>query len=402
MLSSLENQLQKFRNSFPALSGNLIYFDSAATSLKPQVLIDTTVNFYSTAGTVHRSQYKEAQSLTDLYEETRTLIARFISAQQPENIIWTKGATESANLIAHSYFKDILTADDEIIVSESEHHANLIPWIMLAKTTGATLITLPLNENAIPCLDSFKKLINTKTKLLAITQMSNLTGAITPLQTFIEVAHRYDCKVVIDGSQGIVHSSIDVEALNIDFYFFSAHKLYGPTGVGVLYASPSVIDDMQPWQGGGKMLVHAKMEDYIAAEPPYCFEAGTPNIAGIIGFNAVLKWWQQWPLDGFEKHAISLATKTHHLLSELPLYKRISVPSSSILTFTLKGIHPSDLDMLLAEQNIAIRSGMHCAHPLNRTLGINGSIRASFAPFNTDKEVELFISAIKKAVSILR
>ncbi|SET04429.1 cysteine desulfurase CsdA [Thorsellia anophelis] len=393
--------IESFRAQFPAISPDHIYLDSAATALKPKAMIEATLNFYQGTGNIHRSQYSQALQLTNQYEHARSLAANFIHAAESHSIIWTKGATEAVNLIASSYLEHKLTVDDEIIVSESEHHANLIPWIMLAKKKQAKIIPLPLNNSLVPDLNILPSLISNKTKLIAITQMSNVTGAVTDIHLASSIAHSHNCAIAVDGSQGIVHHGFDVSHTEVDFYFFSAHKLYGPTGVGVLYIHPDRIDEMYPWQGGGKMLSHAKMDDFIAEDAPYCFEAGTPNTAGIIGFGATLNWLKDWPLDILERHASDLAQCADDRLSQLVGYKKISVDNSSILTFIIKGIHSNDLAILLSEQNIAVRSGLHCAHPLNKVLGINGSIRASFAPFNTLDETYRFCGAVEKAVSML-
>lgn len=400
--SSIDYLVTKFRAEFPALNQDFIYLDSAATSLKPLCMITATSECYSSVGNVFRSQYSQAVTLTEQYENTRDLVRELINAKDATSIVWTKGATEAVNLIANSYLKNKLCAGDEIIVSVSEHHANLIPWIMLAKSVDAKIIPLPLNEDSLIDVTALKTLINSRTKLLAITQMSNITGAVSDLESILSMTKDTHCAIAVDGSQGIVHLGMDVQKYDVDFYFFSAHKLYGPNGIGVLYIHPDKLDELSPWQGGGKMLSHAKMDDFIAEDPPYHLEAGTPNVAGVIGFNATLAWLKQWDWVELERHAIHLSQLAHDKLQQIEGYQRISVDNSPLLSFIIKGIFVTDLALLLSEQNIAIRSGLNCAHPLNKALNVNGTVRASFAPFNTIEEVEIFVEAVKKSVDILR
>lgn len=398
-----------FRQAFPALRENIIegkpyiYLDSAATALKPDVLISSTIDYYSSmSGSVHRSRHSKAIELTEQYESAREKVAKLIGTNR-ESIIWTKGTTESINLITHSFAKHLIKQDDEIIIPVSEHHANIIPWIMLAESTGAKIVPLPINNQLTPDTDELARLVNSKTRMIALSQLSNITGAKSDIRTAVSIARQFEhCYVVLDGAQGIVHDDINVTELDIDFYCFSAHKLYGPTGVGILYAKPENLSLMQPWQGGGKMISHAKIDKFIAEEPPYCFEAGTPNIAGIIGFSVLLDWLKEWDRKALEAYSSSLATFANDELKHIAGYKRISVENSSLLTFTINGVNVNDLEILLAEQQIATRSGLHCAHPLNKALGISGSIRASFAPYNTIEETEIFCSAVKKAVDILK
>lgn len=396
-----------FRAQFPAINQAGVYLDSAATALKPQALLDATLQYYAENGaSVHRSNYSNALSATQCFEKARELAAQFINAESAKQIVWTKGTTESINLIAQSYARPNLQAGDEIIVCETEHHANLIPWQMVAQQTGAKLIKLPMvRENTtnrfLPDIDALPNIITSKSKILAIGQMSNVTGGMPDLAYAIKLAHQHNMIVVVDGAQGVVHSPADVQALDIDFYAFSAHKLYGPTGVGVLYGKKALLEQMQPWQGGGKILTQATFDDFKADEVPYKFEAGTPNIAGIIGFYAVLNWLQSIDVIEAENYSCQLAQLAHEKLSTLPGFISYNAGKSSLVTFNFADHHHSDIAELLAEQGIAIRSGQHCAHPLIQALGVTGTLRASFAPYNQESDIDALYQALKHALAIL-
>lgn len=392
-----------FRQEFPAISDEITYLDSAATALKPHAMIEATQQFYQQdSATVHRSQHQSALSLTVRFEETRQQVADFINAPTADNIIWTRGTTEAINLVAQSYARPRLQTGDEIIVSEAEHHANLIPWLMVAEQTGARVVKLPIGADHLPDLQQLPYLLNDKTRILALGQMSNITGGSPDLAEAIELAHQYNCVVMVDGAQGVVHNPADVQELDIDFYAFSAHKLYGPTGLGVLYGKSELLDKMPAWQGGGKMLTHASFSGFTSHEVPYRFEAGTPNIAGVIGFSAVLSWLEHIDLAEAEAYSQNLATLAENKLAKLPGFRSFRCQQSSLLAFTFDGVHHSDLVTLLAEQGIALRAGQHCAQPLMAALGVKGSLRASFAPYNTENDVDILCSAIAKALELLQ
>lgn len=391
-----------FRSQFPALANGEIYLDSAATALKPAAVINATNRYYSDNGaSVHRSASASAEYTTQLYERTRECVLDFLNAQGQGVIVWTKGTTEAINLVAQSYARSVLRPDDEIIVSEAEHHANLIPWLMVAQQTGAKIIRLPLDTHYLPDLTQLKRQINAKTALVAIGQMSNVTGGCVDLAEIVALAHAHQAVVVVDGAQGAVHSPPDISKLDIDFYAFSAHKLYGPTGTGALFINHRHLPLMPPWQGGGKMLSRASFDGFTPMPPPHCFEAGTPNIAGVLGLNAALTWLKDVDTRTAEEYANHLAELAEQKLSALPGFISYRIGPSPLLAFNFAGLHHSDVATLLSEQNITLRHGQHCAQPLMQAMGVPGTLRASFAPYNTESDVEALYQATVRALSVL-
>ncbi|WP_370558300.1 cysteine desulfurase CsdA [Edwardsiella tarda] len=389
------------RRDFPALETEGVYLDSAATALKPRVLLEALQHYYAAEGaTVHRSQHAAARRLTERFEQARQQVATLIGAEAHE-IVWSKGATESINLVAQSYLRPRLRPGDEILVSEAEHHANLIPWLMVAEQCQARVVKLPVDTRGLPDLAQLPTLLSPRTRLLALGQMSNVTGGCPDLASAIAQAHAHGCVVLIDGAQGVVHHPLDVHTTDIDFYAFSAHKLYGPCGLGVLYGKRSLLNDMHAWQGGGKMLTHADFSGFTEQAVPHRFEAGTPNIAGVIGFAAVLDWLAGCDRQAAEPHCRQLAQQAEAALGTLPGFISYRAPGSPLLAFNFAGIHHSDLATLIAEQGVALRSGAHCAAPLMQALGVSGTLRASFAPYNTPDDVQALLQAVTRAVSLL-
>ncbi|WP_370546940.1 cysteine desulfurase CsdA [Edwardsiella tarda] len=389
------------RRDFPALETEGVYLDSAATALKPRVLLEALQHYYAAEGaTVHRSQHAAARRLTERFEQARQQVATLIGAEAHE-IVWSKGATESINLVAQSYLRPRLRPGDEILVSEAEHHANLIPWLMVAEQCQARVVKLPVDTRGLPDLAQLPTLLSPRTRLLALGQMSNVTGGCPDLASAIAQAHAHGCVVLIDGAQGVVHHPLDVHTTDIDFYAFSAHKLYGPCGLGVLYGKRSLLNDMHAWQGGGKMLTHADFSGFTEQAVPHRFEAGTPNIAGVIGFAAVLDWLAGCDRQAAEQHCRQLAQQAEAALGTLPGFISYRAPGSPLLAFNFAGIHHSDLATLIAEQGVALRSGAHCAAPLMQALGVSGTLRASFAPYNTPDDVQALLQAVTRAVSLL-
>lgn len=392
----------QFRQQFPALADAGIYLDSAATTLKPEAVIQATQQFYSlSAGTVHRSQFAAAKELTERYEDARSQVALLLNAPAADSIVWTKGTTEAINFVAQGYFRPRLQPGDEIIVSEAEHHANLVPWLMVAEQTGAKVIKWPLGEDLLPDIALLGQLLTSRTRLLALGQMSNVTGGCPDLRQAITLAHQSGAKVMIDGAQGVVHAPADVQALDIDFYAFSAHKLYGPMGISALYGKPELLEEMQPWQGGGKMLSTVTFEGFTPQPVPWRFEAGTPNVAGVIGLSAALTWLAELNLAQAESWSCGLADLAEERLSALPGFRSFRASRSCLLSFDIVGVHHSDVVTLLAESGISLRAGQHCAQPLLQALGVSGTLRASFAPYNTLNDVEALVSSMTTALDLL-
>ncbi len=390
-----------FRRQFPALDNPQIYLDSAATALKPRAMIEASTEFYQSAGTVHRSQHASARRLTDLYENTRSQVAELLNAAASREIIWTRGATESINLVANSWLSQQLQPGDQILVSEMEHHANLLPWLMVARQRGAQVVKWPVTPQGLPRYDLLPELLTPQTRLLAISQMSNVTGVMPDLARITALAHAAGVKVLVDGAQGAVHQLPDVQALAIDFYAFSCHKMYGPTGLGVLFAREARLGEMTPWMGGGKMLEQVSFDGFTARPAPWGFEAGTPNIAGVYGFKATLDFLASQDSLGAEHWSQSLAAEAEVRLSALPGFRSFRQHNAPLLSFSIDGIHPSDLVTLLAEQNIALRSGQHCAQPLMAALNTEGTLRASFAPYNNLQDVNALVHAVSTAILLL-
>lgn len=391
-----------FRAQFPALSDAGVYLDSAATALKPQAVIDATSQFYSlSAGTVHRSQFKSARDLTEKYEQARGRVAKWLHAGDDRQIVWTRGTTEAINLVAHSWLAPRLQPGDEIVVSEAEHHANLVPWLKVAKAAGAKVVKWPIGADRLPDIRLLPDLLNARTKLLAIGQMSNVTGGCPDLAQAITLAHHVGAKVMVDGAQGVVHAPPSVQALDIDFYAFSAHKLYGPMGIGALYGKAELLEEMDAWQGGGKMLTHVDFNGFTQQAVPWRFEAGTPNVAGVVGLSAALEWLSHHHAEKAEMWSQQLASLAEEQLGEIPGFRSFRCGNASLLAFDIADIHHSDIVTLLAEQDIALRAGQHCAQPLMAALGVSGTLRVSFAPYNNLQDVDALVRAMHHAVDLL-
>ncbi|WP_239042856.1 cysteine desulfurase CsdA [Citrobacter freundii] len=392
----------QFRAQFPALNDAGVYLDSAATALKPQAVIEATHQFYSlSAGNVHRSQFAEAQRLTARYEAAREKVASLINAPDEKTIVWTRGTTEAINMVAQSYARPRLQPGDEIIVSAAEHHANLVPWLMVAEQTGAKVVKLPLTPDLLPDVERLTQLITPRSRILALGQMSNVTGGCPDLARAITLAHAAGMVVMVDGAQGIVHFPADVQQLDIDFYAFSGHKLYGPTGIGVLYGKPGLLEAMSPWLGGGKMISKVSFDSFTTQAAPWKLEAGTPNVAGVIGLSAALEWLADVDVAQAENWSRGLATLAEDALAKRPGFRSFRCQDSSLLAFDFSGVHHSDMVTLLAEYGIALRAGQHCAQPLLAELGVSGTLRASFAPYNTQSDVDALVAAVDRALEIL-
>ena len=401
--------IEQLRTQFPILDQQvnehqLVYLDNAATTQKPQSVIDAICHYYQTSNAnVHRASHALSNQATSLFEQSRVKVQTFINAQRSEEIIWTKGTTEGINLLAN-VFADQLQADDEIIISALEHHANIVPWQMLAKKTGAVLKVIPLTELHGLDLAAFQSLLTSKTKIVSIAHVSNALGVINPIKEVIELAHQQGAKVIIDGAQAVAHIDVDVQQFDCDFYLFSGHKLFGPTGIGVLYGKLDLLNQLPPWQGGGEMIKTVTFEETTYNELPFKFEAGTPNIAGAIGLGAAIDFVNALDTEYCQNHEQSLIEYTENALSDMPEISLFSkgVTKSGAISFIVKGEHSTDIAMLLNAQGIAVRSGTHCAMPLMSVLNCNGTVRVSFSIYNTLNEVKEFIRALQNVIQMLQ
>ncbi|MCG6414091.1 cysteine desulfurase CsdA [Vibrio fluvialis] len=396
------------RAQFPALNQTvneqpLIYLDSAATTQKPQVVIDAITRYYSAQNAnVHRGSHSLTAHATSQFEAARERVAQFIGAPSTKSIIWTRGATEALNLIAQTYARNTLKAGDEILVSETEHHANIVPWQIVAEQTGAKVVKVPMTRDGEFGLEAFHELLSERCKIVALAHITNVTGTRQPIETVIAAAHQVGAIVVVDGAQGIVHETVDVAALDADFYVFSGHKLYAPAGIGVLYGKQALLEAMPPWHGGGKMVEKVSFGGTTYSGLPGKFEAGTPNVAGAIALKAAIDWYSHFDRGEVEAHLHHLQTLTYQALSKMEDIRVLGYqPDASILSVVMEGVHHQDLATLLDQQGIAVRAGHHCAHPLMEAFGVKGTVRISFGIYNSEQEVAQLIKAIEKAVDIL-
>lgn len=393
---------RQFRSHFPFFSENAdwAYLDSAATTLKPQVLLDSTLDFYRSAGSVHRSQYDLPQ--TQAFENARELVAERFNLSSAKNVVWTSGTTHAINLVAQG-LKHQITADDEIIISVAEHHANFIPWQQLCEQTGAKLIVLPLNKDYQIDPEMLRQSLSEKTKIVAFNLVSNVTGIRQSVETLIPIIRQQSsAKILLDLAQAVCTEKVDCQKLDADFYAFSAHKIYGSTGVGVLMGKAESLAQLRPLFFGGKMLQDVSESHLALADLPYRLEAGTPNIAGIIGFGAVLEWLNQWDFDELNRQLYALSETLYKRLKSIKNLQILGEnPKRSTFSFNINGIHHADLSAILSEQQIAIRVGEHCAKPYLRYLAESGTVRVSLAHYNTEEDIERFVNGLETALEIL-
>lgn len=405
----LAYDVERVRQDFPILSREvygkpLVYLDSGASAQKPHVVIDAVREVYeSYYSNVHRGAHYLSQRSTDTYEEARETVARFINAPSDKNIVFTSSVTESINLVANTWGEKYLNAGDEIIISEMEHHANIVPWHMVCKKKGTKLRVVPITDTGEFRLEDFEALLNAKTKLVAITQCSNVLGTRVPIKRLVEMAHAQSVPVLVDGAQGIVHQPVDVQGLDCDFYGFTGHKLYGPTGIGVLYGKSEILESMPPYQGGGDMIARVSFDGITYAEPPHRFEAGTPPIVQAIGMSAAIKYVENLGMENIHAHEKGLLDYANQRLAEIEGFRFFgtAVDKAAIISFLVEGLHPFDVAAILDRQGIATRVGQHCAEPLMDRLGIEGTVRASFALYNRREDVDALVAAIEKAMEML-
>ena len=391
---------------FPILSRplpggrRLAYLDNAATTQKPQSVIEAELDFYRRSNAnIHRGVHWLSQHATDLHEAGRERVRAFIGAAHVDEIVFTRGTTESINLVAQSWGRTNLATGDEILLTGMEHHSNIVPWQLLCQQTGAVLKVVPVTASGELDLDAFERLLGPRTRLFAVAHVSNALGTVNPIEPMIRQAHAAGTLVLIDGAQAVAHQPVDVRALGSDFYAFSGHKLYGPTGIGVLHARRELLAAMPPWQGGGDMIRTVAFEGSTWAEPPQRFEAGTPNIAGVIGLAAAIDYVESVGLARIAEHEHALLARATAAVRKLPGVKLIGTAAAkeAILSFVVEGIHPHDLGTILDDEGVAIRAGHHCAMPLMTHFGIPGTARASFALYNGTEDVDALVAAIGKA-----
>lgn len=396
------------RADFPILHQHvhgkpLAYLDNAATTQKSRQVIEAVDHYYRTYNSnIHRGVHTLSERATAAFENARSKIQKFINAESRKEIIFTRGTTESINLVAQSYGRPLLQAGDEIIISEMEHHSNIVPWQFLCEQTGAVLRSVPIDDTGEFCLDEYEKLLGAKTRLVALTHISNALGTINPVKKIIDMAHACGSVILIDGAQAIAHTPVDVQALDCDFYAFSGHKLYGPTGTGVLYGKEKLLDRMPPWQGGGDMIKAVTIKKTIFNDLPYKFEAGTPHIAGVIGLGEAIDYVSRIGLDNISAHESDLTDYAMAAVTGIRGLRIIGTAQhkSGILSFILAGIHPHDVGTILDLEGIAVRTGHHCAMPVMEHFGIPATTRASFAFYNTRAEIDRLIQGLERCREI--
>ncbi|KVC36433.1 cysteine desulfurase [Burkholderia pseudomultivorans] len=392
------------RRDFPILQERvngkqLVWFDNAATTHKPQAVIDRLAYFYAHENSnIHRAAHALAGRATDAYEQARETVRRFIGAASPDEIVFVRGTTEAINLIAKTWGVQNVGEGDEIVVSHLEHHANIVPWQQLAALKGAKLRVIPVDDSGQVLLDEYRKLLNDRTKIVSVTQVSNALGTVVPVKEIVELAHRAGAKALVDGAQSISHMRVDVQALDADFFVFSGHKIYGPTGIGVVYGKRAILDDMPPWQGGGNMIADVTFERTVFQPPPNRFEAGTGNIADAVGLGAALDYVSRVGIENIARYEHDLLAYATSVLAPVPGVRLVGTArdKASVLSFVLKGYETEEVGQALNEEGIAVRSGHHCAQPILRRFGLEATVRPSLAFYNTCDEVDALVRVVRR------
>lgn len=400
--------INKIRSEYPILARKifdrqLVYLDTAATSQTPQCVVDKICDMYHTKkANVHRGVHQLSQEATDCMENTREKVRRFLNADSTEEIIFTRGTTEAINLVASSYCEKLCNGD-EIILTAMEHHSNIVPWQLLQQRKRIRINVVPINEKGELRQDIYENMFTENTRLVAFCHVSNVLGTVNPVKQMIEIARRHGVPVLVDGAQAAPHIGVDVKDLDADFYVMSAHKMYGPTGVGVLYAKKEFLERMSPYQGGGEMIGNVSFEKTTFAALPYKFEAGTPDFVGIAAFAEAIDYIDRLGIDNIAEHEQQLLDYATRRLMEIPGMRIFGTADhkSGVISFLVGNIHHYDMGMLLDKQGVAVRTGHHCAEPLMHTLGIEGTVRASFGVYNTPEEIDTFVDAVKKASALL-
>lgn len=401
--------IDSIRSQFPILSQNvygkpLVYFDNAATTQKPQCVIDSLCRYYTTLNSnIHRGAHYLAAQATDEYEQTRQLVQKFINARHSHEIVFTRGTTESINLVASSFGERFVGKGDEIIVSAMEHHSNIVPWQLVCERKGARLRVIPFSDEGVLDLEALETLFNERTRIVAVNHVSNTLGTVNPIGEIIQMSHKHNVPVLIDGAQAISHRQVDVQALGCDFYCFSGHKMYGPMGVGIMYGREELLEQLPPYQGGGEMIKDVTFERTTYNELPFKFEAGTPSVGDVIGLHSAIDFMQQIGIDRiatYEKELTDYATEQMQTIDSLRIFGT-APEKTSVISFLIGNAHPYDTGTLLDKLGIAVRTGHHCTQPIMDRFGIPGTVRASFAIYNTPAEIDILIAAIKKIAPIL-
>ena len=402
--------IAEIRKQFPVLERmvkgkKLVYFDNAATAQKPKVVLDALIYYYQQYNAnIHRGIHSLAEEATAAFEATRDTARDFINAKHREEIIFTRGVTEGINLVAATWGRQNIKEGDEIIISAMEHHSNIVPWQMLCLEKKAKLKIIPINDKGELLMDEYKKLITPKTKLISIVHASNSLGTINPVKEIIEIAHRHNIIVLVDGAQSSVHLDIDVQDMDCDFFVLSSHKIYGPTGVGVLYGKKELLEEMPPYMGGGEMIKEVTFDHTTYNELPYKFEAGTPNIADTVAFKAALDFVNEVGKENIRSHEEALTKYAMEKLSQIEGVRLIGTAQhkTSVVSFIVEGVHPQDIAILLDNYGIAVRTGHHCCQPLMNRLEIPGTVRASFGMYNTKEEVDELVKGVEKTIKMLK
>lgn len=400
--------LDSIRAQFPILEQTvnkrpLVYFDNGATNQKPLMVTDAIVHYYQTINSnVHRGVHTLSQLATDAFEQSRKTVQQFIHAAHEHEVIFTRGTTESINLVAYSFGKAYVKAGDNIVISTMEHHSNIVPWQMMCEERGASLRVIEINEAGELDMDHLQSLLDERTKLLSVTHVSNVLGTINPVKRIVEICHAANVPVMLDGAQAVSHLPVDVQALGCDFYSFSGHKMYGPMGIGILYGREALLNEMPPWQGGGEMIKNVSFEETTYNELPYKFEAGTPNVADAIGLQKAIEFMQRIGIPHLTAHEHDLTQYAMERLTAIGGIRLIGTAAekTSVVSFLMDNIHPYDAGTILDKLGFAVRTGTHCAEPLMQHYGIHGTVRASFAAYNSQNEIDRFIEAIEQVKNI--
>ena len=400
--------VDRIRRDFPILGQTingkpLIYLDNAASSQKPHVVIDTLTRYYrEDHANIHRAVHALSVRATEAYEAARVQVQRFVGAERSEEIIFVRGATEGINLIAQTYGRSLLRQGDEIVISTMEHHSNIVPWQILCEQTGAVLRVAPINDDGELMLDEYEKLLGSRTKLVSITHVSNALGTINPLRLIVTLAHDRGIGVVVDGAQAVPHMKVDVRELDCEFYTFSSHKMFGPTGVGAVYGKLHLLEAMPPYQGGGEMIKSVTFEKTTYNDVPHKFEAGTPNIAGVIGFAAAVHYLDGIGFDRIAAYEHELLSYATEMLSKIPEIRLIGTAAekAAVLSFVVDGVHAHDVGTILDSEGIAVRTGHHCAQPVMDRFAVPATVRASLAFYNTPAEIDAMVVALRNVIKV--